>query len=348
MEDGKPLASSTRWLTKKEQAFVRAYFDAVSPTKGDVDALAEAAGYHPLRDSAWWLMRRPKIVARMESLRGIGSRPPARLQWLWPARIPLGKVTLIFGDPSLGKSLVTLDIAARVSRGMPWPDAPGERTTPGGVLILTAEDDMADTVRPRLDAAGADVTRIVALQAVKRADGGRAYFNLADDLLALEDAIRRTPDARVVIFDPITAYCSGTDTHKCAEVRAALAPLSDLAARYGVAILAITQMNKATGGRALYRAMGSLAFVAAAQFGWLVVADDQNPKRRLFLAAKSNLSKEPSGLAYSVQAMTLDGLGPVPRVVWEDGPVSQTADAALAAARARRRRNRTPKKKFRK
>jgi hypothetical protein len=259
---------------------------------------------------------------------------PERLRWLWPARIPLGKVSLIFGDPSLGKSLLTLDMVARVSRGMAWPDTPGERTTPGGVILLSAEDDIADTIVPRLMAAGADMRRIVALQAVKHVNGSSAYFNLTADMAALENAIRRTPDVRLVIFDPISAYLSGTDSHVNSEVRAALVPLSALAACYGVAIVAVTHMNKGAAGRALYRAMGSLGFIAMARAGWLVVADPQNPARRLMLPAKMNLATEPSGLAYSLQATVLDGLGPVARVAWEPGRVTQTADAALAAAAA--------------
>jgi len=259
---------------------------------------------------------------------------PERLRWLWPGRIPAGKVTLLFGDPGLGKTFVTLDVAARVSRGMPWPDAHGERTTPGGVILLSAEDDVGDTIRPRLDAAGADVRRIKALQGVEYARGGKGYFNLACDLPALETAIRQTPDTRLVILDPVSAFLGGTDSHKNAEIRGLLAPLADLAARHDVAVLTVTHMSKGIAGRALYRAMGSLGFIAAARAAWLAIADADNPHRRLFLPAKMNLAEEPSGLAYALQSVMLDGIGPVGRVVWESGPVTLTADAALAAAAA--------------
>jgi len=254
-----------------------------------------------------------------------------RLTWLWQGRIPGGKVTLLAGDPGRGKTLLSLDIAARVSRGMPWPDSPGERHPPGGVVLLSAEDDAADTIRPRLDAAGADVQRIVLLTAVKRAQGERSHFNLASDLPALENAIRRTPDCRLVIIDPISAYLGGTDSHKNAEIRGLLAPLAEVAARHGVAILAVTHLNKAGGGRAMYRAMGSLGFVAMARAAWLVQddPDDQGGNRRLLLPMKCNLAVEPTGLAYHVLGVDLPGLGSVARVEWEDGPVSMTADQAL-------------------
>jgi hypothetical protein len=259
---------------------------------------------------------------------------PERLCYLWPARIPLGKVTLFFGDPGVAKSLLTLDMAARVSRGMPWPDLPGERTTPGGVVLLSAEDDPADTIVPRLMAAGADLRRIVVLQAVKHINGSSAYFNLTQDMPALEDAIRRTPDCCFVVIDPITAYLGGTDGHKNADIRGLLAPLAGLAARYGVAILCVTHMNKGAAGRALYRAMGSLAFIAAARAAWLIVEDDKDPLRRLMLPAKMNLAKHPNGLAYRINERLVDSIGPVGYVDWEKEPVLMTADTALAAAAA--------------
>jgi len=261
---------------------------------------------------------------------------PEPLRWLWPDRIPLGKVTLVFGDPGLGKSFVTLDIAARVSRGMPWPDAgaDGERAAPGGVILLSAEDDVADTIRPRLDVAGADPTRIMLMQGVEYATAKKGFFNLACDLPALETAIRRTPDARLVVIDPISAYLGGTDSHKNADIRGLLAPLVDLAGRYGVAVLAVTHMNKGAGGRALYRATGSLAFIAAARAGWLAIADANDPRRRLFLPAKSNLAAEPTGLTYTVESVDVPGIGPVGRLGWKPDPVTMTADDALAAAAA--------------
>ena len=256
---------------------------------------------------------------------------PERLSWLWPGRIPLGKVTLLFGDPGQGKSLVTLDIAARVSRGLPWPDAPGVSARPGGVVLLSAEDDRADTIVPRLMAAAADRQRINILKAALD-DGDEKHFNLSCDVPALDYTIRKTPDCRLVIIDPISAYLGGTDSHKNSEVRSLLAPLSDLASRHGVSIVAVTHMHKGGGGRSLYRAMGSLAFIAAARAGWLIIADAANPKRRLFLPSKANLTQEPTGLAYSIQTVPLGDLGPQACVVWESGPVTQTADAALAAA----------------
>ncbi len=260
---------------------------------------------------------------------------PEPIRWLWPGRIALGKLTLIAGDPGLGKSLLSLDVAARVSTGSGWPDAPHEAGPPGGVVLLSAEDDAGDTIRPRLDAAAADVSRVTMLQAIHPGggtggDSGRP-FNLAEDLPALEDAVRAVPDCRLVIIDPVTAYLGGAvDSHKAAEVRALLAPLGALAARCGVAVLAVTHLNKSAGGPAIYRAMGSLAFAAAARAAWAVTRDRDDPRRRLMLPLKNNLAPDLGGLAYSIEAM---GAGGQPVLAWEPEPVALSADEALGPDR---------------
>jgi putative DNA primase/helicase len=115
-----------------------------------------------------------KPVAPSAIMRTFSEIKPETLKWLWPGRIPLGKLTLLIGDPGLGKSLVTIDIAARISRGSNFPD--GERCEVGDVIFLSAEDDAADTIRPRLDAAGADVVRIHTLEGMR--------ITLADNSIA--------------------------------------------------------------------------------------------------------------------------------------------------------------------
>ena len=263
---------------------------------------------------------------------------PEPVRWLWPGRIALGKLTLIAGDPGLGKSLVTLDMAARVSRGTPWPDAQDTPNTAGGVVLLSAEDGLADTIRPRLDAAGADVSRIVALQAVTHRDDNTnaklpVPFCLATDLPALELAIDRVGDCRLVVIDPITAYLGHTDSHKNADIRAVLAPLADLASRNRVAVVAVTHLRKAD-GPAMYRAMGSLAFTAAARAVLAVTKDRDDARRRLVLPVKSNLAAEVAGLAYTIEAA---GDAGSPVVLWDAEPVTVSADDALGIDHGERR-----------
>jgi putative DNA primase/helicase len=246
------------------------------------------------------------------------------LEWLWPGRIPLGKLTLLAGDPGLGKSFVTLDMAARVSRGECWPDLPLLKQTPAGVVLFNAEDDLADTIAPRLDRAGADDTRILAVEGVAIQEK-RRHFSLEVDLPRLEEVLRDHPETRLVIIDPIAAYCGKVDSHKNSDVRGLLAPLAELAARYRVAVVSVTHLSKSGGNKAVYRAMGSLAFAAAARAVWAVVKDTDDPQRRLFLPAKMNLAGDPSGLAYRIT----DG-----RVAWESGSVHLHADDAFAAEAA--------------
>jgi hypothetical protein len=273
------------------------------------------------------IVRRAKIVR-------LADVQPEPIQWLWENRIAVGKLTVLAGDPGLGKSFLTLDIASRVSTGSGWPDIPNNRFLPGGVVLLSAEDDVADTIRPRLDAAGANASRVIALQSVKNIDPGTGAemdttFSLAIDLPALEDAIGQVEDCRLVVIDPITAYTGTTDSHKNAEVRGLLAPLSELAAKLHVAIVAVTHLNKSAAGPAIYRTMGSLAFTAAARAVWGVVKDPQDPQRRLMLPVKNNIAQDATGLAYSIQA---SGLNTTPYLTWEAKPVDMSADEAMAPA----------------
>ncbi len=243
---------------------------------------------------------------------------PEPVEWLWTNRIAIGKVTLLAGDPGLGKSPVTLGIASAVSRGAPWPDAPHAPQPVGGVVLLSAEDDLADTIRPRLDAHEADCSRVVALTSLA---------DLTRDIDQLRAAIERTPDCRLVIVDPVSAYMGKADSHNNAEVRGMLAPLAALAAEERVAILAVTHLRKGEGA-ALYRAMGSLAFVAAARAVWVVCPCKTNPRRRLMLPIKNNLAPDSkNGLAFTVECRGLKG---APVVCWESEPVSITADEAMA------------------
>jgi hypothetical protein len=239
-------------------------------------------------------------------------------------------LTLLLGDPGLGKSFLTLYMAAEVSTGGTWPDSetPENSAPKGSVVILTAEDDLAHVVRPRLDALEADVTKIDALEGVKIKDEENRehseYFNLQRDLPALQQAVQSQRDTKLVVIDPLSAYLGGRiDSHKDADVRSVLRPLVELAEKCGVAVIGVTHLNKNASGKAVYRAMGSLAFLAAARTCWLVTTDPNDPdsKRRLLTPAKHNVLIEPTGLAFEI----VDG-----KVVFENEPVTITADQALS------------------
>jgi hypothetical protein len=192
---------------------------------------------------------------------------------------------------------------------------------------------VADTIRPRLEAAGADIDRVHVLTAIKDANGTRG-FNLARDLQQLEKALIDIGDVKLIIIDPITAYLGGTDSHKTADVRALLAPVSDLAARHGVAIVTISHLNKSGGNEAMVRVTGSGAFVAAARGAYLIQKDADDSSRRLFLPIKNNLGVDDAGLAFRIVERETNGGIRAPAIEWEDGHVTMSADEALAAATA--------------
>lgn len=252
---------------------------------------------------------------------------PETVRWLWPGRIPLGKLTMLDGDPDTGKSTVALDLAARLSVGAPMPDgAAPEIDAPRGTVILTAEDGLADTVRPRLDAAGGDPDRVACRVTVPVEDAAGV-----DRLPTVEDAgaIRRDVDAMeaaLVVVDPLSAFMPpDADTHRDADVRRALGALADLAERLDVAVLAIRHLNKSGGSHPLYRGGGSIAFIAAARAGLLAARDPADPDgpRRVLAPTKANLARRPPALAYRLETAPDDDH---PRVAWEGETDHAAAD----------------------
>ncbi len=142
-------------------------------------------------------------TGRRPVLTNLSEVEPLPVEWLWRGRIPRGAITILDGDPGLGKSTLTLDLAARVTTARPMPD--GTEGVPGGVVLLSAEDDVARTIVPRLRAAGADCSRVVAFSAVADKDGKEDIPSFPSDLSALEEAIERV-GAVLVIIDPLVAY----------------------------------------------------------------------------------------------------------------------------------------------
>lgn len=244
-------------------------------------------------------------------VRTLSTVEPEDITWLWPGRIARGKLTLIAGDPGLGKSFMTLDIAARLSTGASWPD--GGSAPTADVLLLTAEDGVADTIVPRLQRMGADMDRVHVLESVlDPKDDHERLFRLRTDLAALEDAVEQVHPA-VVVVDPLSAYLAGIDSHRSAEVRSALAPLMTLGERTGVTPLCTAHLSKAESRSAIYRISGSLDFVAAARAAFLVAEDPEEDSRRLVLPMKMNIAEKPPGIGFSI----LDGA-----VVWDNRPVT--------------------------
>ncbi len=255
---------------------------------------------------------------------------PESIEYLWEGRIARGKLHLPCGIPGIGKSFVcTVDIPAHITTGRPWPD--GVPAAPiGDVLILAAEDGLADTLRPRYDAAGADTSKIHVVQARRtRGEDGEyeSQVDLGRDIELIDELLESRPEISLVVIDPLTEFLGNIDGNSNVEVRSKITPLVKLAEKRNVALLGVTHFNKGTQGPALYRAMGSIAFVAVARIAWAFVRDHEDADRVLVLPLKCNIGKSPPGLAFRI----VDG-----RVEWEDGPVHTSADEALEPPKPRK------------
>jgi hypothetical protein len=274
----------------------------------------------------------------------------AELTWLWPGRVPIGGVTVLIGDPGLGKSLVALDIAARVTRAAPWPDEPPipqselpdtpsapqsplplssspstlVAPTPGSVLLVNPEDRVAETIRPRLQALGADCSKVVVLPSLldlvnpERMPG--TLLDVAGDFFRAMRLLGALPNPRLMIIDPINAYFSGT------EAQRVLLSLNEIAERRRVAVVIVGHLRKKA-GTAVHRALGGLALVSVARAVWVVAKDPADERRRLMLPIKNNLAPDTGGLAYTI-ATSPSG---EPIVAWSSERVELSADEVLDA-----------------
>ncbi len=255
----------------------------------------------------------------------------AHIEWLWQGRIPLGAVTILDGDPDLGKSTVTLDMAARVSTGRNRPDgSPG--ISAANVIVVTYEDHLAATIRPRLHAAGAELSRVHALSITT--EHGEDGPELPTDLAALAEKIREKR-AKLVIIDPLMAALGGSvDAHRDQDVRRVLAPLARIAEEHGCAVVAVRHLRKGGGANPLHAGGGSIGIIGAARSALLVARDPQDPERRVLARTKCNLSAPVPSLGFRFVSR-----GEVARVEWL-GPVDATAGELLAAPSGPTRRPR--------
>ncbi len=173
---------------------------------------------------------------------------PREVEWLWSGRVPLGMITMFAGDPKLGKSYVTLAMAAAVSRGLPLPMS--ERPDrAGSTILMSAEDDPARTIVPRLMAAGADLAKVHILESVILANGSETFPSLRADIDAITAAAARLGDCRLIVIDPVSAYLKGVDDNRNAVLRGVLTPLNRLAERLGAAVVLVSHLTKARLGQ---------------------------------------------------------------------------------------------------
>jgi RecA/RadA recombinase len=213
------------------------------------------------------------------------------VRWLWYPYIPCGKITLVQGDPGDGKTTFVLAVAALLTRGQPMPECT-EHSPPEKVIYQTAEDGLADTIRPRLDRVGADCENIIVI------DESEQALSFSDD--RIEQAIAETA-AKLFILDPLQAYLGeDVDMHRANEMRPRLKALSDVAERTGCAVVLIGHMNKMSGTKGLYRGLGSIDIAAAARSILLIGRHGEDNSGRVMAHLKSNLAPEGSSIAFNL------------------------------------------------
>ncbi|WP_242996387.1 AAA family ATPase [Lacrimispora amygdalina] len=217
------------------------------------------------------------------------------IKWVWYPYIPYGKITVVQGDPGEGKTTFVLALIALLTQGKPLPEEENG-TEPINVIYQTAEDGLADTIKPRLLSVGADCERVLVI------DENEVELTLSDE--RLEQAIKKT-DAKVIVLDPIQAYLGGNvDMHRANEIRPIMKRLALLAERTGCAVILIGHMNKMGGAKSAYRGLGSIDIRAAVRSVLVVGRVKDEPTLRIVAHDKSNLAPEGKSIAFELDPDT--------------------------------------------
>jgi putative DNA primase/helicase len=278
----------------------------VSPSRPKRDAYREALQTHTTPPAP----PPPSVILECGS-----NLNPQPVDWLWPGYLARGKFTLLAGQGGTGKTTLAGQFAANLTSGSQFPD--GAWCAPGNILIWSGEDDPADTLLPRLIAAGAERSRCFFVKA-SRIEGETVPFDPSRDLLSLLSAIDDIGGVDLLIVDPVVSAVTG-DSHKNTEVRRALQPLVDLAAATRAAVLGISHFSK--GGQGLdptQRVIGSVAFAAVARVVLVAakIKGEEGEDKRILARSKSNIGPDDGGFEYTLEQIeALPGIE-ASRVVW--------------------------------
>lgn len=258
---------------------------------------AKQSGYAgPLLSNAQTQQSKPS--GRLVTVRAADIKPE-HVEWLVDQSFPLGMLAVIGGQPGLGKSQISINLAAGVTTGKGLPGTGGFNNL-GSVIILANEDDAARTIRPRLDAAGADISKVHIVEGVAREGADVDMFQLDLDIAELRDRALQIGNVKLIIIDPPSAYLgTKVDSYKDSDVRRVLMPLGTLAQETGAMILLIVHLNKRTDGGAQQRFSGSTAWTAAPRVGFMV-AEDPLTKQRFMLPVKNNIGDDRLGYQYHI------------------------------------------------
>jgi len=268
--------------------------------------------------------------AAMLELIAAGSVEPTPVRWLAESIVPLGMLTLLAGEPGLGKTFLCASLAAAVTRGRRWPTPFHEPAATGSVIILSDEDDLQRVLLPRLLAHEADADRVHVQDAM-----ALRPFHVVRGLGRLRATLEKLRDVRLVILDPITAYMDGINANNNAEVRSALVPLQRLAEQHDVAIVGVSHFSKKVDLAAVHRTLGSTAFTAAARSVWAIVRDrrGEDRGRRCLMPVKCNYAIDPAGYAFRIAP-------PLGQVQFEPMMITADVDEVMGLGRDDRRTER--------
>jgi putative DNA primase/helicase len=262
-----------------------------------------------------WAAAAAKDAWRANAIQATQIAPQA-IRWAWPGWLALGKLTILAGAGGTGKTTLTIGLAAVLTSGGRWPD--GEHCKERrSVIVWSSEDDPADTIVPRLLAAGADLGKVYILQGRINGLGDVQPFDPAKDIDLLAEVLSRVGDVGLIMIDPIVSAVAG-DMHRANDVRRSLQGLVDLAEEYGCAVLGITHFSKGSAGsNPAERVLGSQAFGALARTV-LVAAKQEDSDLRVLARAKSNIAVDDGGCSYTIEECTVANDITTTRVLWGD------------------------------
>lgn len=260
------------------------------------------------------------------------------IEWLWQDRIPRGKLTMFSGNPDCGKTTVLCDIIARITTGQNYPDGSAASEV-GEVLFFSSEDDPADTLKPRLRAAGAKMESVISISGLTIRQNSKQLerdIALDTDLQVLEIELAQNPAITLVAIDPIASYLGERDANKDQSLRKVLVPIKNLAEKTGVTFICLSHFNKRVDVGALHKVGGAVGMTGVSRAAWLFFKNPEKDGEYLMALGKGNLTNRRTSMKYRITAAEVP-TGTAPKIEWlgEDNRDADTIFETLKSPEGR-------------